>query len=135
MIDEVKRTGKVDERLEYVLSSVKKAVEIFLEGLKKMEYEMRFKAFDVSVLPENDKNALVNLLIDAFAIEIGKVAKETLDDIKYGYEVENKDDGSFSFWFNAKKEKMNWDEVGKEEYVNINEVRGVPPVEPVESVE
>jgi hypothetical protein len=111
----------MDERLKYVLESVKKAVEMFLKATKNMEYACRFKAFEMTNVSENDKNALSEVIKEAFAIEIGYQAKDTLDSITYGYHVEAVEEGRYSFWFNAVKEKPVYPT--KEELEVLDEVK------------
>jgi argonaute-like protein implicated in RNA metabolism and viral defense len=113
----------MDERLKYVLESVKKAVEMFLKATKDMEYACRFKAFEMMNVTETDKNALSEVIKEAFAIEIGYQAKDTLDSITYGYHVEavEGEESKYSFWFNAVKEKPVYPE--KEELAVIEEVK------------
>jgi argonaute-like protein implicated in RNA metabolism and viral defense len=113
----------MDERLKYVLESVKKAVEMFLKATKDMEYACRFKAFEMMNVTETDKNALSEVIKEAFAIEIGYQAKDTLDSITYGYHVEavEGEESKYSFWFNAVKEKPVYPE--KEELAVVEEVK------------
>jgi hypothetical protein len=96
----------MDKRLKFVLDSVKKAVEMFLKATKDMEYACRFKAFEIVNVSEVDKNALSEVIKEAFAMEIGYQAKDTLDTITYGYHVEavEGEENKYSFWFNAVKE-------------------------------
>lgn len=96
----------MDERLKFVLESVKKAVETFLKATKDMEYACKFKAFEMVNVSEIDKDALSEVIKEAFAIEIGYQAKDTLDSITYGYNVEavEGEEGKYSFWFSAIKE-------------------------------
>jgi hypothetical protein len=111
----------MDERLKYVLESVKKAVEMFLKATKDMEYACRFKAFEMMNVTETDKNALSEVIKEAFAMEVGYQAKDTLDSITYGYHVEDVEEGRYSFWFNAVKEKPVYPE--KEELPVVEEVK------------
>jgi hypothetical protein len=103
----VEYTAAVDQRLQYVLDMVKKAVEMFLKASEDMEYACRFKAFEMVNISEVDKNALSEVIKEAFAIEIGTQARETLDEITYGYYVEpvEGEENKYSFWFSAIKEK------------------------------
>lgn len=102
----VEYTNEIDQRLKYVLDTVKKAVEMFLKASKDMDYACRFKAFEMVNVSEVDKNALSEVIKEAFAIEIGTQAKDTLDTITYGYYVEpvEGEENKYSFWFNAIKE-------------------------------
>jgi hypothetical protein len=99
--------NQVDERLKFVLDNVKKAVEMFLKASKDMEYACRFKAFEIVNVSEVDKNALSEVIKEAFAMEVGYQAKDTLDTITYGYHVEavEGEENKYAFWFNAVKEK------------------------------
>jgi hypothetical protein len=112
----------MDERLKFVLENVKKAVEMFLKASKDMEYACRFKAFEMMNVSENDKNALSEVIKEAFAMEIGYQAKDTLDSITYGYHVEavEGEENKYSFWFNAVKEKPVYPT--KEELAVVEEV-------------
>ena len=122
----------MDERLRFVLESVKKAVEMFLNAVKDMEYACKFKAFDMVNVKENDKDALVEVIKEAFAIEIGEQAKDSIKEITYSYNVES-DGDNHTFWFNAVKEVPDYEklapveeeskiEESKEEAVKDNEV-------------
>lgn len=115
----------MDERLKFVLDSVKKAVEMFLKATKDMEYACRFKAFEIVNVSEVDKNALSEVIKEAFAIEIGNQAKDTLDTITYGYHVEavEGEENKYSFWFNAVKEKPVYPE--KEEIDKLDKIEEV----------
>ncbi len=112
----------MDERLRFVLESVKKAVEMFLNAVKDMEYACKFKAFDMVDVKENDKNALVEVIKEAFAIEIGEQAKESIKEITYSYNVES-DGDNHTFWFNAVKEVPDYDKLAPvEEESKIEEI-------------
>lgn len=115
----------MDERLKFVLDNVKKAVEMFLKATKDMEYACRFKAFEIVNVSEVDKNALSEVIKEAFAIEIGSQAKDTLDTITYGYHVEpvEGEENKYSFWFNAVKEKPVYPE--KEEIDKLDKIEEV----------
>lgn len=108
---EVRRNGAIDPRLEYVLEIVKKAVEVFVEAVKKMEYACRFKAFELhNITKDEERDALINVIKEAVAIELGKQAENTLNDIKYDYYVESVDEGKQSiFWLSAVKEKPDYE--------------------------
>jgi hypothetical protein len=117
---ELRRCGEVDPRLEYVLETVKKAVEVFVEAVKNMEYACRFKAFDIlNVKKDEERDALINVLKEAVAIEIGNIAKDTLDDITYDYYVETTEESSI-FWLSAKKEKPDYSNTEMESNVTEN---------------
>jgi hypothetical protein len=122
MNPEVQFMNGMDERLRYVLESVKKAVQVFLNAVKDMEYACKFKAFDIVNVKENDKNALVEVIKEAFAIEIGEQALESIKKITYSYNVES-DGDNHTFWFNAIKEVPDYDKLAPpEEESKIEEI-------------
>lgn len=117
----------MDERLKFVLESVKKAVEMFLSATKDMEYACKFKAFDMVGVKESDKGALVEVIKEAFAIEIGNQAKDTIKEITYSYYVEDVEDKSV-FWFNAVKEVPDYDKLAPAEEESEPKVKEIEEV-------
>lgn len=114
--------GKQDENLEYVKENCKKAVQMLLEAMEKMEYCMRFKAFDFYHLKKEEVNAMSDLISTAIAIELKEQAKETLDTITYDCAMVQHEEEHYHFWITAKREKPDWSAVPKMEETPIEEV-------------
>lgn len=128
---EYKPVGKQDERLEFVKDMCRQAVEGFIEAMKKMEFGMRFKAFDFLNIKDEEVNSLSDLISTAIAIEINKQAKDTLDTITYSCKMEKSEEGH-SFWLNATKEKPDYDKVPKMEETPIEDIT-IPKIQDSQS--
>jgi hypothetical protein len=116
-----KPIGKEDEKLEFLKTQCKKAVEMLLEAMKKMDYGMRFKAFEFTNIKDNEIGPLSDLISTAIAIEINSQAKETLNTHTYECKIEKADDKHY-FWIMVKKEKPDWESVPKVEELPIEDV-------------
>ena len=103
-------TGKQDVNLEYIKKMCKDAVKGMVKAMEKMEYGMKYKAFELSNIPEEQRPAFCDLLGTAIAIEIKEQIPDTLNTITYDTRIENdKDDSNkFSYWLTAFKEKPDY---------------------------
>ena len=118
-------TGKKDERLDYFLSVCKQAVTVFVDGLTKMEYAMRYKAIELSGIKDEEINGMTDLISTAIALEINKQAKETISEITYAFSTEPLGEGKYNIWLTARKEKPDYSNVPKMEEAPITDVRDV----------
>ena len=127
-----KPVGKQDERLEYLKDMCKQAVELFLVAMEKMEFGMRFKAFEFQGLKDDEINPLSDVITTAIAIELKAQAKDTLDNITYDCKVDKCDteEGRYDFWITARREKPDWNAVPKMEEAPIEEIT-IPKLEDV----
>ena len=116
--------GKQDEHLEYVKDMCKQAVKMFLEAMEKMEFGMRFKAFDFLHLKPEEVSAMSDLISTAIAIELKEQAKDTLDDITYDCNMikAEGEEEQYGFWISAKREKPDWTKVPKMDETPIENV-------------
>lgn len=129
-----KPVGKQDERLDYMKDMCKQAVELFLKAMEKMEYGMKFKAFDLFHLKEEEAKSLSDVISTAIAIELNKQAKDTLDEITYDCKLDKtpEKDGEYAYWIYAKREKPDWSKVPKMEETPIEDVV-IPKIQDSES--
>jgi hypothetical protein len=102
------KNEKKDERLEYIKSSVNKAVEDFVEASKKAEYKMSFKAFTLGEMDLAQQYALSDTILTQAAIHLKEYTHDSLE--KYTYScatsVEEDDKGEhLIIWFNFVREK------------------------------
>ena len=88
---------KVDERLQYLLDEVKKAVGIFSEGVRSSTEEqvgISFKAFTLKSKSEAEVKAIFDVIMSAVAIELSTQAKDLIAIYTFYHSVEKGEEES-----------------------------------------
>ena len=121
-------TGKQDVNLTYIKNMCKDAVKGMAKAMEKMEYGMKYKAFDLANISEEERPAFCDLLGTAIAIEIKEQIPDTLKTITYDTRIEtDKDDSKkFSYWILAFKEKPDYSKAKVEEDIPIETLYAEP---------
>lgn len=86
---------KVDERLQYLLDEVKKAVGIFAEGIRSSTEEqigISFKAFTLKSKSEGEVKAIFDVIMSAVAIELSEQAKDLIAIYTFYHSVEKEEE-------------------------------------------
>jgi uncharacterized small protein (DUF1192 family) len=101
----VKYKGPSDSKLQSFLDIANQATDTFVNAVADMEECMAFRAFTVGgSLTQEQRNAMLDLLMTQFAIRMKEVAPELMEEKTITCATEDSDDGTI-VWFKAINEK------------------------------
>jgi len=89
--------AKADDRLQFLLDEVKKAIGIFVEGIRKSTEEqiaISFRAFTLKSKSEAEVKAIFDVIMSAVAIELSQQAKDLISIYTFYHSVENGEEES-----------------------------------------
>jgi hypothetical protein len=109
--------AKTDERLEYLLTSVKEGVRIFANAIRNSPDDtdtVAFRAFTLKSKSKEEIAALFDLVMTSVALELHEQAKELVEKFTFYHKVEEQDEEHSSlFWYCRKVAPPTKEEVEK----------------------
>ena len=98
--------AKADERLEYLLTSVKEGVRIFANAVRNSPEDadtVAFKAFTLASKSKDEVAALFDLVMTSVAMELHEQARELVERFTFYHKVEEQDEDHSSLWWYCRK--------------------------------
>lgn len=98
--------AKTDERLEYLLTSVKEGVRIFSNAIRNSPDDAETVAFNAFTLKSKSKEevaALFDLVMTGVAMELHEQSRELVEKFTFYHKVEEKDEDHSSLWWYCRK--------------------------------
>jgi hypothetical protein len=109
--------AKMDERLQYLLASVKDGVRIFANAIRNSPDDAETVAFNAFTLKSKSKEevaALFDLVMTGVALELHEQAKDLVEKFTFYHKVEEQDEEHSSlFWYCRKVAPPTKEEVQK----------------------
>lgn len=92
---EVQQLGARDERLDFLLQQVKEATKVFMEALDDSSPEqvgVSFKAFSLKTNRKEEAEAIFDVIMSAFAIELAKERPAYVKEYTFYHSIEWEED-------------------------------------------